>query len=293
MKPCSRIESRDRDASRQGVSTAVVVLCLVFSVLTPWVEPGAHAAKPGVITVATTGTCPPMEMKGPKGRVVGYEVDLMEAVAKEAGLKVKFVERPWSKLLDELERGRCDAVIAQIAVTDARKQRFDFSEPYLTGRKVLVVRSEGAAEPLEGKSLGVFRLCPKAEALRLYQRCSIAYYTMAETDRAFVDLADGFIAGVLAEAPVASHYVLDDKRFKGRFRVADVPAFGGCQAPEEEYAIAVRKGDTKLLGLLNKGLGRLKEKGVLEKIFARWVKELPVRGGTEGVAGLKQPATQQ
>jgi polar amino acid transport system substrate-binding protein len=234
-----------------------------------------------------------MGMKGEKGTVTGYEIDLVKAMAREAGLKVKIVERPWRKLLSELEKGRCDAVIASVGITPAKKERYDFSDPYFTARQLLVVRADRAMEPLDGRTLAAFRLSPQAENLRLYRRCSITYYTAQETEQAFKDLAGGTVDAILCDAPQAAYYTVAHPRYKGRLAALQTPLPQGCPEIAEEYGIVIKKGNRKLLDRINQGLKSVREKGIDRQLQAKWINEVQTRPAQEGLAEIKGPSSPQ
>ncbi|HRR03236.1 MAG TPA: AMP-binding protein [Treponemataceae bacterium] len=228
-----------------------------------------------------------------KGRLSGYEIDLVNAIAKEAGIRVKIVERPWGKLFVELDRGACDAVVAQVGITEAKRERYDFSEPYLVSRQVLVVRRQALDEPLEQKNIATFRLTPQAETLRLYHRCPITFYTAQETEKAFKDLSLGCVDAVLCEVPQASFYAGSDARYKGSFIVREAPAPQGDKDRTEEYGIVVKKGNRRILDLINRGLASVKQKGIDRKLMDKWIVPVTPVKGTDNLAEVTAPSSQQ
>lgn len=176
---------------------SVILMCLSMNSL-------AFAEK--ILVIAVSANWPPMEMKDSRGNITGYEVDLLEAIAAEAGFMVKMVDVSWRNIFNELNAGKYDAVMASVSITDARKEKFDFSEPYFTAEQFLLLPKAKSAMQLAGKTIAVFKLTTGAEAVRTTQRCNITYYTVEETDQAFRDLSKGFIDGVLCDSPVAYTY---------------------------------------------------------------------------------------
>ncbi len=229
-------------------------------------------AMPKKIVVAVNSNWPPMEMKDRKGKFTGYEIDLINAIAKETGITLKLVEMPWKKIFSELEAGTCDAVIASVSITDRRKEKFDFSEPYFTTEQVLVVPKAKAEEPLNGKTIAAFKLTTGAETIRLYQKVNITFYTVEETERAFRDLSKGFIDGILCDSPLAVNYAFFNKQYKSRFVIKTGTVPEGCPTPREDYGIVVKKGNAELLTLINQGLLSVRDKGIENQIRQRWIK---------------------
>ncbi len=258
---------------------AGMLLCVFMS--TP-----AFAGK--TLVVAVNPNWPPMEMKDTKGKITGYEIDLIKAMGEAAGFKVKIVAVPWKTIFNGLEKGKYDAVLASVSITEARKDKYDFSEPYFTTEQIFVVPKAKREEPLREKSIAAFKLTTGAEAIRLYQKVNIAFYTVEETDKAFKDLSKGFIDGVLCDSSMAVDYATCNKKYKDKFALTTCMLPDGVQIPKENYGIAVRKGNAEVLDLINQGLQAVKEKGIESEIRTKWIKpsELGTGPGLPGKDGL-------
>jgi polar amino acid transport system substrate-binding protein len=242
---------------------AGMLLCVFLS--TP-----ALAGK--TLVVAINPNWPPMEMKDKKGKITGYEIDLIKAMGEAAGFRVKFVEVPWKTIFTGLEKGKYDAVMASVSITEARKDKYDFSEPYFTTEQLFVVPKAKREEPLREKSIAAFKLTTGAEAIRLYQKVNIAFYTVEETDKAFKDLSKGFIDGILCDSPMALDYATGNNNYKDKFALTTCILPDGVQIPKEYYGIAVRKGNAEILDLINRGLQAVKEKGIDSELRTKWIK---------------------
>ncbi|HZI52862.1 MAG TPA: transporter substrate-binding domain-containing protein [Chitinophagaceae bacterium] len=94
--------------------------------------------KKGEIRIGTTGNQPPFSMKAKNGELIGYEVDLANALAKNMGVKLKLVEMPFSDLLGSLKAGKIDAVMSGMTMTPERNLEVLFAGPYtLSGKSIL------------------------------------------------------------------------------------------------------------------------------------------------------------
>lgn len=260
-------------------SKRLCILCTLIGAIFCLAVP-AHAYDGKKITVAVNSNWPPMEMKDRKGKITGYEIDLIDAIAREAGLQVKYVDVPWRRIFSELDDGKYDAVIASVSITDGRREKYDFSEPYFTAEQLLVVPKARAEEPMNGKTIAAFKLTTGAETIRLYQKCNITFYTVEETERAFKDLAKGYIDGILCDSPLAVNHARYNKKYKGKFALKAGIIPEGCPVPREDYAIVVKKGNADLLALINQSLLAVREKGIEGKLQEKWLKNeaLPVKG---------------
>ena len=101
------------------------------------------SAAQDTIVVATEGTYAPFSYhKTANGPLTGYDVDVIKAVAKKAGLKIKFKETTWDTIFAGLEAKRFDVIANQVTITDARKAKYKFSVPYTVDREVVVARKD-------------------------------------------------------------------------------------------------------------------------------------------------------
>jgi polar amino acid transport system substrate-binding protein len=245
---------------KRWIACGLILICMFLC-------HSAFAGKPMV--VAVNANWPPMQMKDDKGNIAGYEIDMIKAMADEAGFQVKIVNVPWGKIFKELDAGKYDAVLASVSITDGRKEKFDFSEPYFTAEQLMVVPNAQMKVPLAGKAIAVFKLTTGADAIRKSQGCRMTYYTVEETEQAFKDLAKGDISGVFCDSPVALNYVFSMSKYKGKFTIVDMRSFGK-PSDKEEYGIAVKKGNAETLDLVNKGLQAVKTKGIDSRLKDKW-----------------------
>jgi polar amino acid transport system substrate-binding protein len=98
--------------------------------------------KRGEIRIGMTGTQPPFTMKAKNGELIGYEVDLATALAKNMGVKLKLVELPFSDLLGALKSGKIDAVMSGMTMTPERNLEVLFAGPYILSGKAILTKSK-------------------------------------------------------------------------------------------------------------------------------------------------------
>ena len=98
--------------------------------------------KKGEIRIGMTGTQPPFTMKAKNGELIGYEVDLAKALAKNMGVKLKIVEMPFSDLLGAIKAGKIDAVMSGMTMTPERNLEVLFAGPYLLSGKAILTKSK-------------------------------------------------------------------------------------------------------------------------------------------------------
>jgi cystine transport system substrate-binding protein len=103
----------------------------------------AAIQKAGVIRIGTEGTYAPFSFHDSKdNQLVGFDVDIGRAIAKQLGVKAEFVEGKWDGLIAGLNVNRYDVVINQVGITPERQAKYDFSKPYISSEAVLIVRDD-------------------------------------------------------------------------------------------------------------------------------------------------------
>lgn len=244
----------------------LMVLTLAALCLTAAVPRQAEAAG-RTVTVATDATWPPMEMVDANKKIVGFDIDFMNAIAKEAGFAVQFKNTAWDGIFAGLGAGRYDAIISSVTITEERKKQYDFSDPYINIGQILVVpKAEKGINlaALKGKKVGAQIGTTGAFEIKKVQGVELKNYD--EIGLAFEDMAAGRIAGVVCDEPTAAHYALQKTEYKNKFKIV------GKSFTAESYGIVVKRGDKELLALINKGIKAVKAKKVDEQLRKKWLR---------------------
>ncbi|GAB6097349.1 basic amino acid ABC transporter substrate-binding protein [Desulfatiferula olefinivorans] len=220
-----------------------------------------------IVTVASDATWPPMEMLNENKHLVGFDIDFMNAVAQEAGFKVLIENTAWDGIFAGVASGKYDAIISSVTIDEKRKKMVDFSDPYINAGQVLVVPAASTAKvlaDLKGKPVGAQIGTTGAFEINKVEGVVLKAYD--ELGLAFEDMLAGRIDGIVCDTPIAANYALQKEEYKGKFKIAGEPF------TEEYYGIVVKKGNTKLLELINTGIKAVKAKGIDEELKAKWFK---------------------
>ncbi|RAR62143.1 MULTISPECIES: amino acid ABC transporter substrate-binding protein [Halomonadaceae] len=194
----------------------------------------------------------------------GFEVDVLEAVAKEMGVEVTFVTANFSGLFGMLESGRIDTIANQITITDEREAKYRFTEPYVyDGAQVVVKRGNDSihgVEDLRGKSVAVnlgSNYEALLEALPYADEIDIrTYESNIEQDTA-LGRVDAFVMD-----RVSASQVIKEK---------PLPlALAGQPFSQIRNALPFREGDGELRDRVNSALSTLRSDGTLSAISERW-----------------------
>jgi polar amino acid transport system substrate-binding protein len=226
------------------------------------------AKEDNTIVVATDATWPPMEFVNEDKEIVGFDIDLMKAIAEEAGFNVEFKNTAWDGIFAGLGAGKYDAVISSVTITMEREETMDFSQPYINAGQVLIVRQDtrGVEElaDLRGKTVGA--QIGTTGAFEIENADGVALKTYDELGLAIEDLATGRIEGVVADTPIAADYVLQNQEYSGTLQIVGEPF------TEEYYGIAVQEGNAEVLAKINEGLTAVMDAGVIEELKDKWLR---------------------
>lgn len=242
------------------------VLCLaLFGVI------ACGPKQPSKIVIASDATFPPMEMVDENKNIVGFDIDLMNAAAKAGGFTVEFKNTAWDGIFAGLDAGKYDAVMSSVTITDERKKTMDFSIPYINAGQILVVKSEvngvSSLADLKGKVVGAqIGTTGAFEIDKVKDADKITEKTYDEIGLAFEDLANGRVTAVVIDTPVAANYALQNPNYKGKLKIVGAPF------TQEFYGVAVKKGNAKVLDVINAGLKKVLDAGDNKAIEDKWLK---------------------
>jgi len=216
----------------------------------------------GKLIVSTNAEFPPYEYYD-ANEIVGIDVEIAKAIADKMGLELEVKDGAFDAIIAEVVSGKADVGIAGMTATDERKQNVDFSDSYATGTQVIIVK-EGSeiksAADLEGKSIGV-QLGTTGDIMATDVKDSKVEQYNKGMD-AVQALSQGKIDAVIIDNEPAKFY---EKEVSG-LKILD-EAFA-----VEEYAIAIKKGNTELQTKINETLKELKAEGKIDEIIAKYIK---------------------
>ena len=217
----------------------------------------------GALRVGTEGTYAPFTFHDASGALVGFDVEIATEIAKRLGVTAEFVEGPWDGLIAGIDANRYDVVINQVGITDARKEKYDFSEPYIASKAVLIVKGDNTTiasfADLAGKKAA--------------QTLTSNFGKLAEENGAELVGTDGFdqsIALVLqgrADATINDSLSFYD--FKKQQPDADVK-IAATQENADYSGVLLAKGKPELVEAINKALEEIKADGTYAALSEKY-----------------------
>ncbi len=230
----------------------------------------AEEAAPEVKVVVFAADCswPPMEFVNKEKEVVGFDIDLLNAMSREGGYEIEIVNTAWDGIFGGLIAGKYDAICSSVSITEERKENMDFSDPYFEVKQGVIVQMDSGIKTvadLTGKVIaaqigttGYFaaQKIPGTAEAKSYDDVGLAVE----------DLYNGRVDAVFCDDAVAYDYALQNEKYAAKLELAFV-----VEAEEKEYlGMAVQKGNAELVEMLNKALAAVKASGEYDTIMSKW-----------------------
>ncbi len=247
------------------ILVVLVVLAVVIFAVTR--KDGAEEAF-SVLRVGSDVTYPPFEFVATgTNEYVGFDLDLIRAVAEEMGMRAEINNVSWDGIIPGLINKNYDVLISAMTILPERAEAINFSDPYLVIKQAIVVREDNTSidgpEDLHGYKIGVqngttahFEL----QKLGIKDENIVKFGTNAE---AMLALSNGNVDVAVMDQPVAEYY---RQEMKGLKIITD----RGDDWPHEDYGIGVHKDNVELLQKVNEALASLKASGKYDEIYQKW-----------------------
>lgn len=217
------------------------------------------------ITFASDATWPPMEYLDKNNNIIGFEIDLINAIAKEANFKVKILSTPWDGIFDGLLHNEYDAILSSVTITEERKKLMDFSIAYINAGQVFIIKKENnllfKQDNISNKTIGgqigttgLMKLKDTNAFIKPYDEIVFA----------FDDLKDNKIDAVICDLPIAAAFSKLNRNYANLFSII-LPTY-----TDEYFGIAVNKSRKSYLVMINTGLEKIIENKIIDTIYAKW-----------------------
>jgi glutamine transport system substrate-binding protein len=252
------------------IVSTVLVFSLLFVLSACGTSKTAGSAKK-TLRVVTDASYAPFEYQD-KGKVVGFDVDFINAVAKEAGYNVNVDNVGWDPLFVEIKGKTADIGLSAITINDDRKQTYDFSVPYfLSKNEILVPKGSDikSAEDLKGKKVAVQNGTTGQDAVEaIIGKNNDKLKKFDNNNLAILELKNGGADAVVADNTVVETYVKNNPN--DNFKVIeDDNAF-----EKEFYGLMFPKG-SKLKADFDKAVKKYIDSGEYAKLYKKWFKVAP------------------
>ena len=245
----------------------VLLLCMALLLIGSLVlsgcgeQPGAG----GTFVMGLDDQFPPMGYRDNSGKIVGFDVDIATEVCKRLNMELKLEPIDWTIKENELDANMVDCLWNGYTITDERKAKVLFTEPYMKNRQILIIKSDASYAELkdfEGKKVALQSGSSAADALDSnaeFKESLGQVIFFDDNNKALMDLEAGGCDAVLMDEIVARYYAKD-----GKYKVLDI------SLADEEFGIGFRKEDTELMQKVQKTLKEMATDGKLAEISTKW-----------------------
>lgn len=231
--------------------------------------PAGDAAVSGTWVVGTEPAFPPFESQSDSGELVGFDIDLMNAIGEQAGVDIQFESLPFDGLIPALQAGTIEAAISGMTITEERAETVDFSRPYFRAGLAIAVAEDDtettSIESLAGKRIAVQIGTTGADKAAEVEGAKISTFDSAPL--ALQELSNGNADAVINDAPATLDAIATGN-------IGGVKVVGELLT-EEFYGIPLPK-DSPNVDILNEALAELLENGTYDTIYEKWFGTAPV-----------------
>jgi polar amino acid transport system substrate-binding protein len=232
----------------------------------------AALIKPGALTVCTHLPYAPFQSNDDTGKTVGFDIDMMDLVAKKLGVTQEIVDTPFEgiKSGQDMATGKCDIAAAGMTINDERAKVILFSEPYFDATQALLIRNAdsytGLAD-LKGKKLGAQAATTgldyaNANAAEFGYEV-VEYPDLASEQQA---LTTNQIDGAINDLPVFSEFI---KETPGAAKIAAQFDTG------EQYGFGMKLGNDALKAVVDSTIAEARADGTYDEVYAKWIGDVP------------------
>lgn len=241
---------------------AAVISASLLTACSNSTETGADtsAGDTSKIKIATESSFKPFSYTDANGNLIGYEIDLIDALCAQMKADCDIISQDWDGLIPGLNAKKFDAAIAGMSITPERKEVVDFSDPYFhTG--IILIGKKGdniTVDDLKAQPIAAQRATVAAQYLQdKHSEADIKLYDTQ--DNAYLDLTSGRVRAMMSDKIVGLDWLKTDAGKDYEVKGAEI------SSDEDAMGIAFRKGDP-LISKFNKALAEIKANGTYDKI---------------------------
>ncbi len=219
--------------------------------------------------IATDTTFAPFEFQNESGEYVGIDIDLLAAIAEDQGFEYELQSLGFNAAVQALDAGQADGVIAGMSITDERKEKFDFSEPYFDSGVVMGIAADNEEikgyEDLAGKKVAV-KIGTEGASFADSIKDQYGFETVVFDDSSamYMDVTVGNSAACFEDYPVLGYGITQNVALKMVTEKEQGSSYG--------FAVGKEK-NAELLEMFNAGLANLKENGKYQEILDTYIQE--------------------
>ncbi|MFC0864119.1 transporter substrate-binding domain-containing protein [Sphaerimonospora cavernae] len=228
---------------------------------------GVELVNPGKLTTCTNVPYEPFQFNDENGKVVGFDVDIVDLVAKKLGVTQDIVDIDFAAIKSgaAMNARKCDLAAAGMTITDERKQNIDFSVPYFDSTQALMAKKGSGITSLEDVKTKGLKLGAQASTTGLMYVKDKGYdpVEFADSPKELNGLQAGRVDVIIQDLPVVLTWLKKSDVGEKFEMVASLDT-------GEQYGVGMKKGNTELLKVVDEAINAAKADGTYNEIYKKW-----------------------
>lgn len=233
----------------------------------PSAAAGVQLVNPGKLTTCTNIPYEPFQFNDENGKVVGFDVDIVDLVAKKLGVEQDIVDIDFAAIKSgaAMNAGKCDVAAAGMTITEERKENIDFSVPYFDSTQALMAKKGSGITSLDDVKTKGLKLGAQASTtgLKYAQDHGFDPVEFADSPKELNGLQAGRVDVIIQDLPVVLTW-LKKSDIGEKFEMVASLDTG------EQYGIGMKKGNTELVEVVNEAIEAAKADGTYNEIYKKW-----------------------
>ena len=259
----------------------IVIILSMICVL--GISMNVRAQEKRTLTVGTNAEYAPFDYLDENGNITGFDIDLIEAIAKSQDIEIVWRDLPFDSLIGSMEAGDLDVIAAAIGPTSERKKSVDFSDVYYTGSQSIICRKGNDIKTfkdlaglkvavLEGSTADLIA-SGENQDYGIVEDAQVVRFKNASS--AVMELLNGGVDATLIDSIMAENFCRQTEGLKQTV----------VKGTENDSVFCVQKGNSEMLKVINTGLAEIRENGTYDEIYEKYF-----GGGEESTVVMDSPS---
>lgn len=259
----------------------IVIILSMICVLGISMNVRAHEKR--TLTVGTNAEYAPFDYLDENGNITGFDIDLIEAIAKSQDIEIVWRDLPFDSLIGSMEAGDLDVIAAAIGPTSERKKSVDFSDIYYTGSQSIICKKGNdikTFKDLAGLKVAVLEgsiadliASGENQDYGIVEDAQVVRFKNASS--AVMELLNGGVDATLIDSIMAENFC---RQTEGLMQTV-------VKGTENDSVFCVQKGNSEMLKIINAGLAEIRENGTYDEIYEKYF-----GGGEESTVVMDSPS---
>ena len=260
-----------------------IIIIILSMICVLGISMNVRAQEKRTLTVGTNAEYAPFDYLDENGNITGFDIDLIEAIAKSQNIEIVWRDLPFDSLIGSMEAGNLDVIAAAIGPTSERKKSVDFSDIYYTGSQSIICKKGNDIKTfkdlaglkvavLEGSTADLIA-SGENQDYGIVEDAQVVRFKNASS--AVMELLNGGVDATLIDSIMAENFC---RQTEGLMQTV-------VKGTENDSVFCVQKGNSEMLKIINAGLAEIRENGTYDEIYEKYF-----GGGEESTVVMDSPS---